>query len=197
MYLQVYKLRFTKTCAQALADAQKMHQFLTNLVGERRDTDNLLYRVEYKKDEPYLFVQTDVRLVEDQNLEKIFEVDLSEKLVFTNGDEIRFSVVTSPHAKAHGKVSYFKTDDVGTAQEKRIHWMKRKLEAYGLEVVSIREGKKIETQFFRPQSGRGTFTSYEYQVAGIIEEADTFLARWRKGFGMHKAYGSGMFLLRK
>lgn len=197
MYLQVYRLRLTKTCAQVLSDAQKMHQLLTRLAGECREVDNLLYRIENNKNEIYLFVQTDVLLKEDENLEEIMTVDLSRKLVFTNGDEIRFSVIVSPHAKSHGKISYFKTDEAGTAHEKRIHWMMRKLETYGLKTVFIQEGRKIETQFFRPKSGRGTFTSYEYHVTGIIQQSDLFFARWRKGFGEHKAYGSGMFLLRR
>lgn len=197
MYLQVYKLRFTKTCAQALSDAQKMHMLLTKLAENCRASDNLLYRLEYKKEEPYLFVQSDALLRENENLEPVMTIDLSEKLAFSEGESIRFSLITSPHAKSHGKVSYFKTDNLGTAQEKRIRWVQRKLLDYGLEASSIREGRKIETQFFRKGSGKGTFTSYEYAVCGTIRQAELFGARWHKGFGMHKAYGSGMFLLRR
>lgn len=198
MYLQVYEMGINKQTAEMIDNAQQMHRVLTGLVHTARKDNDLLYRLEYRRGMPLLFVQSDTILEKHHALRQIAEANLDDLLkpYAVKGADICFSLVTVPFRKNGTKLKYFKDDAMGPADEQRKAWVTRRLEDRGLKVVTVHEGEKRSTSFVRRGSGKVEYTAYEYTVQAVVSNPQLFYDAWKKGVGREKAYGSGMFLLR-
>ena len=189
MALYIYQIMITRTMAEAVADAQKMHELLTRLVGESRKDDHLLYRLD--TDHGLLFVQSDKEPEKTRDLKLLHKLDtdsIAESL--SDGAQVSFLLRTNVKKKYDGRPHYVPQDEV-------IPVMTEKLRRCGLEPVSVQDGGKVHTSIKHraEKGGYAEITLHDIIARCIVKDRDTFAKAWHEGIGGHRAYGSGLLVM--
>lgn len=194
MILTVYRLNKNRETFKNLADAQRMHLLITDLFNSSRKDVNALYRVEYKNDEAYLFLQSDIKPGPFEGGHIVKQREIDDLLI--KSDHLTISIVTAPSKNyaidGRKSLHYLKTE------EERINWIKKKLLENGMNTEYIMERRRDDTFFKhnKEKGGNATISSWEYTCEVVVEDENRMLDLWRKGLGHHKAYGQGLILIK-
>ncbi len=191
MMLYIYKLRPTQLNGRLVRDAQAMHAALCEMAGCSRAEGNILWSLD--EEHWYLKVQSDVPLEVRDGLDLIATLDLErQKIQYRDGDRIHFQLTTTAYKKRAGKQVYCSNPDE-VAQN-----IVRRLDRAGLSVEAINIVRKRSIGFHhsRANGGYGGITVWEADVYGTIEDSSLFWNTWHHGMGQHKAYGSGLLILK-
>lgn len=188
--------RGSRTAADLLGNAQKMHAEVCHLAASSRRDSNLLYRVA----DSSVYVSSDGPLDIKRARPGIrlgATRDLSEWIdQFTEGDVFRFDLLAAPACKKAR--DGFKNSQRVTIDdpEARMNWLMRQAEKHGFEIIGVEERGGDTVSGYQPKRGK-RFKLRGYRYIGVlrITNPEKFRAAIREGIGPEKAYGFGMLMV--
>lgn len=201
MYVTVFKMD-----KQSILNSNKtlnlnsnyaIHRWITQQQDANRQKAELLYRVIYKADGIYLFVQSKEKFnrenCEDYGLVFLKEIDLKNMLEKISKDPellLEFDVKTFPCKAVKEKHKHFFLKD----QEDRFLWLEKQLNKFGAELLRCTEYQQQNHILDKFKIVKQPSASYK----GILKVIDLekFSSMISNGLGRTKTFGLGMFLIK-
>lgn len=193
MYMTVLKMNRVSILNASnlldLNDTNAVHKWLCNRQDSSRSEAGILYRIIYKKDKIFMYIQSkapfNVNNIDDFGFEYVKSFNLSS----INLDRlITFDVQCVPCKQKDNKSFFIKST------MDRYNWLQKQFEKHGIQLISCTEYKLSNIIMTKTKPIRFETASYR----GIIKVIDKELALdlLINGLGRLKNYGCGLVLVK-